>query len=434
MACDGGGDGGPKVALVVAFNDKVDVLYTDESLLQDPDAIVVMIDVSGSTGGLREAVRGVVGMILMGSVALSVPEPGGGTALIECANYVVSRTTRGQQLFVVTDGKDNCYVGKANRKVSSGKFESTSVDLRSSSVKVNRACVVGDHLESIGAKVCIVAVGDDADDVDAAAYLHRDGVSVGMVSSGADVRQILNVVTSLRVQSRRKSVQMAMIRVGSKLGEDLGGLGGEGVERLEAAIGHVTMCGAGARTMCVSDLKRALLAAVTPEMEKAVPVDKMGVFFSLVLIFLEEASRGACPAVMLTSRHDSVVGDIAGFPTRVWRPILNRYLGNLCARVPEFNKAGRTPDGGMAMLICGRTHKFPGKSAMYALSDVSPSLVRALAEDGEFCVCRGDLPAPRPRRSPSSSPKAKANAKANAKRGACMDSVRAPKKARGASE
>jgi len=415
-----------KVALVVAFNDRMEVLHTDASLLQDPDAIVVMIDVSGSTGKLREAVRAVVGLILMGSVAVSVPEPGGGTALIECANYVVAKTTPGQQLFVVTDGKDNCYVGKANRKLSAGKFESTAVDLRSSSVNVNRACVVADHLESIGAKVCIVAVGDDADDVDAAAYLHRDGVSVGMVSSGADVRHILDVVTSLRVQSRRKSLQMAMIRVGSKLGEDLAGLGGEGVERLEAAIGHVTMRGAGARTMCVSDLKRALLNAVTPEMQKDVPVDKMRVFFSLILIFLEEASRAPCPAVMLTSRHDSVVGDIAGFPTRVWRPILNRYLGNLCARVPEFNKAGRTPDAGRTMLISGRTHKFPGKSAMYALSHVSPNLVRSLAEDGEFCVCRSHLPVPRPKPKPKPTHKLK--------RAASVDSGPHPKRACAASE
>jgi len=406
------------VSYISYFNQSEHLLFSnpDPAVASNKEAICLVVDLSGSIkfSKLECALRTAVASLLVGAEGvehINFPEPAGPTNLICAVDAMRERMTPGQTMYIFTDGHDNMHQGTLQSKTADGVFAPVTVDF---TLSPNPA-LVADHLEFLGVRVCILALGKQ---VAVNAYLNRHNIHVAAVSSGADLPSIAATIKMLTTASRGKQKQMAVISVGANLDADLQKMGKQEAVAIENAISTVTIGGAAARIVCPSDLKATLREALSTHPMKAQLAGKEREFFGAVFLFLHQAAVGPAPPVMITSRHASIIGEITGLPVKILRPIVNSFMVHLCTVCPEFKKAGRTTEGGVTMKFHDGDRKYPGGCALYECTALSPSLVKVASEDAEFSLPCAELPAPKPPRSPSSSPKRRTTTAGKTKRGA----------------
>ena len=388
--CDSGDSGVPgesQFGLVIGFSDHVTELWSG------PGQDCLAIDTSGSIGGQNELLeRAAVAALLHDSPAagaFTIPEPCGGTAIIDAAAYCLEK--KNGTLFIVSDGGENCWTGNlAVGTEEDGSEKMVCIDFQSTP----SAAVLADHLQHIGAKVCILGIGEDAKPM-VTEMLGRKNVFCGHVSTN-NVKEIVATVRTLKRVSTGKSgssitrngIQHALLLpMNEDVQQSIKDLTPAEMDKLDETIGRIPI--KNGPIVCSSDLKSAM-DEILANYDETLAGHEADIRAALLLA-MEEMCNGPRPAAMISSKHGAVIGVPQGW--REFRRHCNRLFSRMAA-AKLVQRESAVGQGGIELENNGHKHRFSAGCAQYSCH-IPVAAITGLSEYEDYCTARSKLPAPK---------------------------------------
>ena len=381
------------IANIMCFNTVMNSIYSDQSVPPDDAKVVtLMLDVSGSMKDHWQTMLLVVGALLLNSnidssiVDWELPALEGRTALIDVVQkMIVMPAVVGNVIWLVSDGEENCFIGKFFNSKMYPKDDSVeylamdapemdfSLDYNRDTLE-NKAARNRDfvkYMQACGIKLMLVGVGENIKPM-LESLVNVPNIYVGHVVSELDALGMLDVVSTLKKQSRG-GVQTALIvsdvdrkrKVGKTIGK-------QQMELVNKLIGNIRIKGLANGTGAV-----AAIAAVA-KMNSAVPVaggfvpsvDTLGKTFDLVfdafsvdeeykmmkdfvlnlqdeiLLYCALVANTAHPSVIVSGKKNNNVTELPAGLTKksaLWTKSINR----LCSILSNSDH--------QVLVACGKT-------------------------------------------------------------------------------
>lgn len=384
---------------IIAFNNTTTEIWTGDG----PDKIAV--DISGSIRGKNELlVRTVLAELIQGTSAegkVDLPELGGPTAICDAVAYCQS-TAKDGDLYLITDGHENCKIGVLPVGTQpDGSEKQALVDFTAHT----DSKILAQYLEHLGVHVCIVGIGDDAKRM-VTEMLGRKNVFCGHIDHTADIKSIISVVRTLKRMptgragrsTTRNGVQHAvLLAMHEDVQATLQELTSTDVSQLQQVIGRTKI--AGGAIACPADLQQAIDDVLAVYDENITGHE--ATVKAALLLGMEAMCHSPLPAAMISSKHSAIMGMPASWPA--FRRHCNRLFSQL-ASANLLQREDPVSDDGLTLESAGRFHVFSAGCAQYSCR-VPLEIVKQLALDTTYCTPRAALPAPKrtKRKRPASS-------------------------------
>ena len=373
--------------LVVGFSDTTTQLWAGTG----DDCLA--IDTSGSISGKNELLERVAVAALLKDTPAEgqfvIPEPSGATALIQAVEHC--REKKKGTLFIISDGGENRFAGNlAVGTEDDGSTKVIDIDFRSAP----SAALLADHLQYIGAKVCVLGIGSAALPM-VTEMLGRERVFCAHVSTN-NIKEIVATTRYLKSVSMgkagtsvtRNGVQnVLLVSLNKDIQQSMALLTPAEMDQLDDTIGRFPI--KNGHIVCPADLKQAIDELFVNYDENITGHESD--LKAALLLALEAMCDGPMPAAIVSSKHTAIIGVPQG-----WREF-RRHLNRFFSRMASANIVNREPavaEGGIEVENNGHKHRFSAGCAQYSCN-IPVSAVTGLAETETYCTAREDLPAPK---------------------------------------